>query len=509
MTVQNKDKWLTCKHYLHIDKPFGIKDAKRVKCYVTNPVNIAKHPFLPLIRREVKTYPYKRDSGVGKRKIRKKIRELTFASHIDAAIYGYYAQTLQQKYEDRLVEYHLQDVPTAYRSIKDEKTDHNKCNIDFARDVFQYIKCKTTTDNPLAVITFDIKGFFDNLDHELLKKSWMDCLGIDRLPDDVYAVFKSVTHYSYIFEDQLFWFFHDKIKCRRKDGAVVERKVKDRKYLRDKGAIAYCDSKDIRVIRNHHLIRTRSREDKKGIPQGLPISATLANVYMLDFDRAVNQHVQDLCGIYRRYSDDMIIVCPLDKGLELQNWVKDKIKEINLEIEEHKTNLFYFKMEDKEICSEHVDNPIKSYLEYLGFSFDGKNIRIKNASVGKYYAKMHRSVIRAIYFSFHINNSTRGYIFRHRLITKFTPAGKNPHKPWKKSKKNEKLFHPKGVKKWGNFFAYAWKAANTMGSDAIKHQLRKSSHKLAKQIDNASHEVNSSIDKNSLRQLYTYGRIYK
>jgi hypothetical protein len=103
MTVQNKDKWLTCKHYLHIDKPFGIKDVKRVKCYVTNPVNIAKHPFLPLIRREVKTYPYKRDSGVGKRKIRKKIRDLTFASHIDAAIYGYYAQTLQQKYEDRLV----------------------------------------------------------------------------------------------------------------------------------------------------------------------------------------------------------------------------------------------------------------------------------------------------------------------------------------------------------------------------------------------------------------------
>jgi hypothetical protein len=509
MTASDKDKWLICKHYLHIDMPFGTRDMKHIREYVTNPENIARHPFLPLIRRVVKTYPYKHKNGASEKTMQPKIRELTFASHLDAVIYGYYAQSLQQKYEERLVEYCLEDVPTAYRRISDENGIHNKCNIEFARDVFNYIKNNLSTDTPLAVITFDIKGFFDNLDHKLLKRSWMKCLGVEHMPDDVYAIYKNVTQYSYIFEDQLFWMFHKKIKCRRKDGTIVERLVKNRKYLKDKGAVAYCKKEDIKEIRKQHIIRIRKKGNTKGIPQGLPISATLANVYMLDFDKCVDQHVRELNGIYRRYSDDMIIVCPLNKGIELQNWVRKKIGDVSLEIEPHKTNLFYFHLNGEDVQTEHVNSIVKSNLEYLGFSFDGKSILIKNASIGKYYAKMHRSILRSKYFAYHINNQTRGNVFQHRLITKFTPAGRKPHRPWSKSKVSHKLYHDPRVKRWGNFFAYAWKAADVMGNVGIKKQLRRSSHKLTKLMQIAKSDVADSIYRNSLRQLYTYGKIYK
>ncbi|HEX8015252.1 MAG TPA: reverse transcriptase domain-containing protein, partial [Flavobacterium sp.] len=51
-----------------------------------------------------------------------------------------------------------------------------------------------------------------------------------------------------------------------------------------------------------------------GIPQGLPISAVLANLYLFDFDLdIVNRWVKPHNVYYRRYSDDIFIVC--DKNL--------------------------------------------------------------------------------------------------------------------------------------------------------------------------------------------------
>lgn len=86
-----------------------------------------------------KTYPFKHDEE-GVRKKKKKIRKLTFASHIDAAIFAYYAEKLQADYEKYIKGIGIDDVVTAYRKIKSESHKGNKCNIDFAYDVFSYIK---------------------------------------------------------------------------------------------------------------------------------------------------------------------------------------------------------------------------------------------------------------------------------------------------------------------------------------------------------------------------------
>ena len=47
--------------------------------------------------------------------------------------------------------------------------------------------------SPCEVRAYDIAGFFDSLDHKRLKHSWCRLLNEDSLPDDHYAVFKSIT----------------------------------------------------------------------------------------------------------------------------------------------------------------------------------------------------------------------------------------------------------------------------------------------------------------------------
>jgi len=131
-----EEKWLQTKGYVHMDIPFVGKSKQKLRGYVLNKEMIAHHSFLPLIRRQVVTYPYKLNES-GKRKRKSKSRELTFASHVDAAIFAYYAEQLQEKYEEYLLEHNISDVVTAYRKLKREGRRGNKCNIDIANDIFK------------------------------------------------------------------------------------------------------------------------------------------------------------------------------------------------------------------------------------------------------------------------------------------------------------------------------------------------------------------------------------
>lgn len=77
MYNQSKDdkKWMVNKMYVNLDTPFTPKQKKRLYSYITNKDAIAHHAFLPLIRRTVTTYPFKRNEE-GKRKKKKKTANL-------------------------------------------------------------------------------------------------------------------------------------------------------------------------------------------------------------------------------------------------------------------------------------------------------------------------------------------------------------------------------------------------------------------------------------------------
>lgn len=503
-----KPEWLKIKWYPHIDLPIEYKGVNALVKYVTNAKTITSHSFLPLIRRKQISHRFKKDKN-GKIIRNNKIRKITYASHLDSAIYAYYAYLLQNHYEAFLKDNSLQEEVCAYRKIVRNDGKGNKCNIHIAKDVFDVILQKTQNGENVSVITFDIKGFFDNLDHKIIKDTWKQITNSVSLSDDSYAVYKSITHYAYVMEDDIFRHFKDNIICKTST-KKVERKVKRKSYLRDKNAIAFCDRNMISEIRKSGLIKRREKSETKGIPQGLPISAVIANIYMCNFDKDVSTKIKQLGGLYKRYSDDIIIVCPIELGHILKKWIYEKIKSVNLEIEESKTNFFTFcKQGNGEIMCKHEMKGTNKVLEYLGFAFDGKRILLKNASVGKFYTKMGKNVRRSIALATHINNKTFGKIFENQLIYKFSYAGAKIHLIRKRSATNPSKFYViKGRHTYGNYLTYVRKSATTMMNPAIAKQLRRTSYILKKKITYAKNQTNMMSEWKIKNEILKYGRIY-
>jgi RNA-directed DNA polymerase len=73
-------------------------------------------------------------------------------------------------------------------------------NIDFAGQVFRHID----HHRPCVALAFDLEKFFDTLDHEILKQKWTALLDVPRLPDDHFAVFRSLTRFCWVSRDEAF-----------------------------------------------------------------------------------------------------------------------------------------------------------------------------------------------------------------------------------------------------------------------------------------------------------------
>ena len=239
-------KWFKIKRYPHIGSQISYKDYSRVKKYVSNPNNIKAHSFKPFIKRVQTKRKFRKQYNDGiliskKREKDLKPRGICFASHLDSQIYSYYSENLSKKYNTLITKHNLTRVVTAYRKIKKDNSKSGKCNIDFANEVFTYIRKRSCVKKNQVVIAFDIKGFFDNLNHKKLKEAWS--LAINKpLPDDHYQVFKNITNFSFIKEEKLFNLFKDRIVVERfidsykKEKTLKKKKVDKIKYLKEKRA---------------------------------------------------------------------------------------------------------------------------------------------------------------------------------------------------------------------------------------------------------------------------------
>lgn len=498
MTIsRNKKDWFRLKKYPHIGVPLGAKDRPWVETYVKDPEKIAKHAFFPFIHRKLGVRKFRRETchdGTRSvlRKPAEKIREIYFANHLDSNIYGYYASEIAKKYETQLENLGLGNSVTAYRRIRLIPSDpfsRNKCNIDFANDVFSYIK--GSKSNSLIAITFDIKSFFDNLDHAYLKRQWRKTIGSgNSLPEDHYNVFRNITKFSYIEENDIFNEFKNEILVERKPH-LTKKKVDKKAFLRRKQAVAFCKKSDIERIRLKNYIRSNKvvfdfvnnqelRTRDFGIPQGSPISALLANVYLLDFDLDVNNFLNSIGGRYQRYSDDMVAICECKDYLTVIDLFRKKIKECKLEIQQSKTQVFRFAREspsDRFGCEEMNLNTNRWHsntnFEYLGFQFDGYFTSLKNASVASYYRKMKKAIYRAKLHSKRSKVGTKGEIFKSRLYKKFTVLGSQRRRIYVRDSKISNKFVLSHKYDWGNYLTYARLAARIIPDNKIEGQMKK------------------------------------
>ncbi|MGB4772788.1 MAG: reverse transcriptase domain-containing protein [Chitinophagaceae bacterium] len=501
------DEWLKFKKYPHIGRPLtSKKDSSWLKAYISNPDNVANHKFVPLLHRTLSQRKFrpvdnapKNDCGKRQRtEIGKKERHIYFPSHQDSVIYGYYSQILSRAYEVYLTDKHYGIASVAYRKIPiGNGRKGNKSNIEFAYEAFEFIESNKT--RKLSIIVADITSFFDNLDHRILHKQWKRVLNVDNLPDDHYAVYKSLVDKKYVNENELFNRFKHKLIVERfKPNDTSQKEFKRKKVnkiynLRHENVVAFCDKNEF-FDEATDLIRVdkpfgktariaENKVEKKGIPQGTPISATLANIYMLDFDERIYSETISVSknAYYQRYSDDLIIICDREDESYFIDLIQKEIENgANLEIQGKKTNIWRYELDENGVFKGGIvrDEIVaeSKQLLYLGFVYDGSKIRVKTAGFSKFYRTMKRSFRRGAHFAKKANIPSDS-LFETRLYKRFTHIGAKRRLKWIPNDKSPTGYSQSKHYDWGNFISYLNKANYVMRKinmdDSISKQYRR------------------------------------
>ena len=190
------------KGYTHFDLRFWFPDRKyELKEILEKGLRFyhKKHKreewwaFSPFLKILLKTPRYKYHQAEGLYDLETKIRPICFASHIDGLIFGFYSYALTKKYESYIAKGGFSECPLAYRSNL-----NGKCNIQFSKEVFNEIQKRGNC----SAIALDIKGYFDHIDHIILKEKWSKING-GPLPDDQYKLYKALTQYSYVSKNSI------------------------------------------------------------------------------------------------------------------------------------------------------------------------------------------------------------------------------------------------------------------------------------------------------------------
>lgn len=481
------DSWLRPRGYVHFTKKFhrfSKDDCTFLHNFVSTPLTVAHHSFFPLIHRPIITRRYKAigkdtdgaiirshsflDEVTGKRKSTAKTRHIFYSTHIDAYIYSYYCKVILGPLYEKKVRTipGLSDCISAYRKLLvNNGGKNNKNNIHFADDVFNFLKGY----GDCVAMTFDVSAFFDSLNQKYLKQQWCSLLDLKTLPEDHHNVYKSLTRISFV----------EYYKVLKEFG------IKNQNKLRGKKHISFCNDieefkKRIQakgLIKEHPYHKPAKPGSKKkleylGIPQGTPISAFLSNLYMFEFDKMMYEEiVVKRGGLYRRYSDDIVVICKPEFRTEMEYFVLNSIKDkFHLIINKDKVDTSIFKFSDNGLD---CDKP----LRYLGFEFDGKRALIKSASISKFIRQMKRAV------------KAQAKIARHNMKTngKVTPTTKiYKHDLYK----NYSHLAEKGSKR--NFYVYASEASKIMGEKGIMKQLSQSWENLNDEIK--KYEVNFKLN---------------
>ncbi|MBG0509174.1 hypothetical protein I3J13_10410 [Agrobacterium sp. MOPV5] len=372
------------KKYLHFDRSIG-KDE--LSTLANDPAAVARHAFFPLIRFHETWTKFRRD---GKRT--KKVRPLRYAARIDAAIYSRYRSILSMAYEEELTRRSLLDVPVAYRKLP-KSGGGNKCNIEISRDVFSFIK--RTGDCVVTVV--DIKSYFESLSHYRIKETWEMLLGSPMSADHA-AVYRNLTRYSVVDYDKII----TRLKLYEKPfaGSRVSRRRRVIDDMKSSRLKQLCTPADFRKLIAGSDPSTPSLIQKNGfnfgIPQGTPISDLVANFYLIDFDHEINKWVNELGGLYRRYSDDIIVVLPAvatKAPLETKTFLQERIQHYGdrLIIQDKKVSVVRFERLGSAIKFSHVfGSSSRNGLEYLGFEYDGNRVKIRNSTLSNAWRKMKR-----------------------------------------------------------------------------------------------------------------------
>lgn len=364
------------------------------------------HRFLPLLGFTDVARRYVRKAS-GQREVKVKERPIRFAGHEDAAYLQAYAGHLNGFYERALAQDDTSGSVLAYRR-------GGGTNIHHAKALFREIRSR----GDCTVFAMDISGFFDCLDHLLLRDEVAGLLGVTRLDGHHATVWKNVTRYSWVETSDL-----DKVLGRKRNGH---------------GRV--CSPADFsNHVRGRKGGLVRTHNQTFGIPQGTPVSGLYANIYLRTFDREMIAWCARLGGSYRRYSDDIAVILPLGAKVRyVVAVVKKMLADFGLAMSVDKTDIAEF--EGGLLISA-------TPIQYLGFTFDGVKTLIRPSSLDAYRGKMRRG-IHAKMVAAKAKNIPSFEVFKRESLARYTHLGKRR-----------------------NFLRYAYKASEVMGCPEIRQQV--------------------------------------
>jgi RNA-directed DNA polymerase len=406
--------WFAPRSYRHLDRPVTSAFTDNVP----NEKFVTAHAFAPLLRFEKMSKRYKPDLH----KTVPKKRPIMFASHKDAAIYGYYAKCITDSLEKAYMAKGITNNVLAYRKL-------GRGNASFAAEVYEH----ALENAPCTLLAFDVEDFFGSLNHRRLKARLKELLATSELAADWYQVLKSVTKYHFVERTDL------------KNDTVIGPRFKKR----GTSPIA-----SIAEIKQRNVPIKGSSTAGKGIPQGTPISAASSNLYLIDFDQALAAFIASIGGLYRRYSDDILVVCPTDKADEVVETVRALLDVEQLTINDGKTERVLFDPQDK--SAKH------RAAQYLGFTLKETGPGLRPSTLSRRARKLKGAIRRA---SLHMEQArTEG---KSDLVS---------------TRKLQRQFSPTGPR---NFSTYARAAAKEFGSKSvIRRQALRIERRAQKAISN-------------------------
>jgi len=423
--------WFKRRRYRHFDLP--VNEAFALK--VMNPAVVSRHAFSPLIHYTKTEKRYKKCPETGDRSIASKERPIKYAAHRDACILSFYAHRLDQALNAYYRAAGISDSVIAYRALA-------RGNYDFASEVMAFAQAHA----PVMIMAFDVTGFFDNLNHGLLKRRLKALLDVTELSDDWYKVFRFITSFYYVDLDDL------------KSHALFSARLKAKNFGRI-ASVKELKATAIPIRPNPEL----AKGHRRGIPQGTPISATASNLYMMEFDAAARICCDPFNALYRRYSDDILVVCKPSDAPVIEAEIMRMIAAENLEIAPHKTEKTLFER------AKGVPRATKA-AQYLGFTLDENGPAIRESSLARQWRKMRRAVRRARKSAmWRVSIGLPGKVHTKRLYRRFSHV---------------KIYDGTSTRTLRNFSSYGRRSAAAFGSDEkISRQVRRferaAQHELA------------------------------